>query len=165
MTVYSKLSYDDHDDGRILKAARKQQYIMFPCPIAFLNDKLKAELGMKTKKAEEEDDAKFYYLKVPMAHEYGDSKMHLVKIKKYHTGAPEEFLRCGLTLNKQMKNHGYSGNYEMVMNLAQAMLAGHGLEAFLVHGGPKKSKTRCARPRRKPSILRRRFMIVQNLNW
>jgi hypothetical protein len=30
-----------------------------------------------------------------------------------------------------MKNHGYSGNYEMVMNLAQSMLAGHGLEAFL----------------------------------
>jgi hypothetical protein len=31
-----------------------------------------------------------------------------------------------------MKNHGYSGNYDnMVMNLAQAMLAGRGLEAFL----------------------------------
>jgi hypothetical protein len=33
---------------------------MCPAPIAFLNDKLKAELGMKTKKEEEEtDDAKF----------------------------------------------------------------------------------------------------------
>jgi hypothetical protein len=30
-----------------------------------------------------------------------------------------------------MKNHGYSGNYDMVMNLAQAMLAGRSLEAFL----------------------------------
>jgi hypothetical protein len=29
-----------------------------------------------------------------------------------------------------MKNHGYSGNYGMVMNLAHAMLAGRGLEAF-----------------------------------
>jgi hypothetical protein len=29
---------------------------MFPAPIAFLNDKLKAELGMKTKKEEEETD-------------------------------------------------------------------------------------------------------------
>jgi hypothetical protein len=36
MTVYSKQSYDDQDDGRILKTARKQQYIMFPGPIAFL---------------------------------------------------------------------------------------------------------------------------------
>jgi hypothetical protein len=33
---------------------------MFPAPISFLNDELKAELGMKTKKDEEEaDDAKF----------------------------------------------------------------------------------------------------------
>jgi hypothetical protein len=52
MTVYSKHSYDDQDDGRILKEARKQQYIMFPATIAFLNHKLKAELGMKSKKEE-----------------------------------------------------------------------------------------------------------------
>jgi hypothetical protein len=38
MTVYSKQSYEDQDDGRIFKAARKKQYIMFPDPIAFLND-------------------------------------------------------------------------------------------------------------------------------
>jgi hypothetical protein len=60
MTVFSKQNYEDQDDGRILKAARKQQYIMFPAPISFLNNELKAELGMKTKKDEEEaDDAKF----------------------------------------------------------------------------------------------------------
>jgi hypothetical protein len=59
MTVYSKQSCEDQDDGRILKAARKQQYIMFPAPIAFINNELKAELGMKSKKEEEEDDAKF----------------------------------------------------------------------------------------------------------
>jgi hypothetical protein len=53
MTVHSKINYDDQDDERILKAARKQQYIMFPAPIAFLNDELKAELGMKTKKEDE----------------------------------------------------------------------------------------------------------------
>jgi hypothetical protein len=40
--VYSKQSYADQDDGRILKVARKQQYIMFPAPIAFINNKLKA---------------------------------------------------------------------------------------------------------------------------
>jgi hypothetical protein len=69
MTVYSKQSYEDQDDGHILKAARKHQYIMFPAPIAFLNNELKAELGMKTKKEEEEGDAKFCSLKVPMDHE------------------------------------------------------------------------------------------------
>jgi hypothetical protein len=38
MMVYSKQSYEDQDDGRIFKAARKQKYIMFPAPIVFLND-------------------------------------------------------------------------------------------------------------------------------
>jgi hypothetical protein len=61
MTVYSTISYDDQDDGQNLKPTKKQQYIMFPAPIAFLNDELKEELGMKTKKTkkeEEEDEVK-----------------------------------------------------------------------------------------------------------
>jgi hypothetical protein len=66
-----------------------------------------------------------------MDHEDKDSKTYVVKIKKYDTGTPEEFLRWGLTLNEQMKNHGYSRNYEIVMNLAHTMLAGRGLEALL----------------------------------
>jgi hypothetical protein len=74
MTVYNKQSYDDQDDGHILKAARKQQYIISPAPIAFLIDELKAELGMKPKKEEEEDDATFFSLKVPMYHEDKESK-------------------------------------------------------------------------------------------
>jgi hypothetical protein len=49
MTVFSKHNYEE-DDGRITKAARKQQYIMFPAPISFLDDELKAELGMNPKK-------------------------------------------------------------------------------------------------------------------
>jgi hypothetical protein len=48
MTVFYKQNYEDQDDVRILKAARKQQYIMFPVTISFLNDELKAELGIKT---------------------------------------------------------------------------------------------------------------------
>jgi hypothetical protein len=74
MTVYSKQSYEDQDDGHILKAARKQQYISFAATIAFLNDELKAKLGMKSRKEEEEDDAKFCSLKVPMDHEDKESK-------------------------------------------------------------------------------------------
>jgi hypothetical protein len=50
MTVSSKQNYEDQDEGRIMKAARKQQYIMFPAPIYFLNDELKTELEMKSKK-------------------------------------------------------------------------------------------------------------------
>jgi hypothetical protein len=42
MTVFSKENYEE--DGRIMQAARKQQYIMFPAPISFLDDELKAEL-------------------------------------------------------------------------------------------------------------------------
>jgi hypothetical protein len=61
MKVYSKQSYENQDDGRILNAARKQQYIMFPSTIAFLNDELKAELGTKAKKEEEEDDVIFFH--------------------------------------------------------------------------------------------------------
>jgi hypothetical protein len=70
-----------------------------------------------------------------------------------------------LTLNEQMNNHGYSGNYDMVMNLAQAMLVGSGLETFLDTGGPKTSKTRHAMQRSKHSTLQSRFMIAQFLNW
>jgi hypothetical protein len=62
---------------------------MFPAPIAFLNGELKAELGIKTKKDKEDDDANCCSLKVPMDHEYKDSKTYLVKIKKYDTGTPE----------------------------------------------------------------------------
>jgi hypothetical protein len=104
MTVYSKQNYEDQDDGRILKAARKQQYIMFPVPIAFLNDELKAALGMKSKKEEEEDDAKFFSLKVPMDHTDKESKTYVVKVKKYDSGTQEEFLKWRLILNEQMKN-------------------------------------------------------------
>jgi hypothetical protein len=148
MMVYSKHSHEDQYDRRILKAARKQQYIMFPAPIAFLNDELKAELGMKTKKEEEEvDDAKFCSLKVPMEHEDKESKTCVVKVKKYDSGTPEEFLRWRLILNEQMKNHGYNVNYDMVMNLAQAMLAGRSLEAFLNdrRAQEAKNKTRKAK--------------------
>jgi hypothetical protein len=118
MTFFSKQNYEDPDDGHILKAERKQQYIMFPAPISYLNDELKAELGMKMKKEEEEaDDAKFCSLKVPIDHEDKESKTYMVKIKTYDSGTPEEFLKWRLILNDQVKNHGYTGNYDMIMNL------------------------------------------------
>jgi hypothetical protein len=40
-------------------------------------------------------------------------------------------LKWRLILNEQMKNHVYNASYDMVVNLAQAMLMGRSLEAFL----------------------------------
>jgi hypothetical protein len=39
--ILSKDNYED-DDGHIMKVAWKQHYIMFPAPIYFLDDELKA---------------------------------------------------------------------------------------------------------------------------
>jgi hypothetical protein len=59
MMVFSKENYED--DGRIMKAARKQQYIMFPAPISFLDYELKTELGMKKKEKEKEEETSENY--------------------------------------------------------------------------------------------------------
>jgi hypothetical protein len=61
MTVFSKQNYEE-DDGRIMKAARKQHYIMFPAPISFLDDELKAELGMKEKRKKKTKQAMRFVL-------------------------------------------------------------------------------------------------------
>jgi hypothetical protein len=84
-----------------------------------------------------------------MDHEDKESKTYVVKIKKYDTGALEEFLRWRLVLNNQMKNHGYSANYDMVINLAQTMLAGSSLEAFLNEQRAQEIKTKHASQRSK----------------
>jgi hypothetical protein len=97
MTVSSTYNYED--DGRIMKAARKQQYIMFPAPISFLDDELKAELGMKAKKEKEEETSDNYcLLKVPIDHTDKESKTYTVKVKRYDSGPPDEFLNWCLTL-------------------------------------------------------------------
>jgi hypothetical protein len=132
MAVFTKQNYEDQDEGRIMKAARKQQYIMFPAPISFLNDKFKAELEMKSKKKKEDDAAdEFCYLKVPIDHKDKESKTYTVKVKRHDSGNPEEFLKWRLMLAEQVKNNGYGDNPYNIMNLAQAMLAGRSLEAFL----------------------------------
>jgi hypothetical protein len=87
---------------------------------------LKEELGMKENKDEEEDNEKFCSLKMPMDHNDKGSKKYGVNIKKCDTETPEEFLRCKMTLNKHIKNHGYTASYDTVMNLAQSMLEGRG---------------------------------------
>jgi hypothetical protein len=45
-------------------------------------------------------------------------------------------------LNEQVKNNGYGENYDNVMNLAQAMLAGRSLGAFLNDKRSQEGKNR-----------------------
>jgi hypothetical protein len=98
---------------------------------------------MKTKKEEEEpDDTKFCSLKVPIDHEDKESKTYMVKLKTYDSGTPEEFLKWRIILNEQVKANGYTGNYDIIMNLAQAMLAGRSLEAFLNEKHLQEAKNR-----------------------
>jgi hypothetical protein len=66
----------------------------------------------------------------------------MVKVKKYDSGTPEEFLKWQLTLNEQVKNNGYNANYDNIMNLAQAILAGRSLEAFLNEKRSQEAKNR-----------------------
>jgi hypothetical protein len=66
-----------------------------------------------------------------MDHEDKESKTYVVKVKKYDSVTPEEFLKWRLILNEQTKTNGFSGKHDMIMNLAQAMLAERSLEAFL----------------------------------
>jgi hypothetical protein len=66
---------------------------MPPARISFLNDELKVELGMKIKKDVEEDDTKFLPLKVPIDPRDKDYKTYIMKIHKYDTATPEEFLK------------------------------------------------------------------------
>jgi hypothetical protein len=82
-----------------------------------------------------------------MDHEDKESKTYVAKVTTYDSGTPDDFLRWPSVLNKQMKNHGYSGNYDMVMNLDQAMLVGPSLEAFLNEwwAQEKQNKTRKAK--------------------
>jgi hypothetical protein len=75
-----------------------------------------------------------------MDHEDKESKTYVVKVKTYDSGTPEEFLKWRLILNEQTKTNGSAGKYDMIMNLAQAMLAGRTLEAFLTERHSQESK-------------------------
>jgi hypothetical protein len=165
MTVFSKQNYKDQDYGSILKAAMKQQYIMFPALISFLNDELKAELGMKSKKEEEDAYDEFCSLKVQSDHEDKESKTYIVKVKKYDSGTPEEFLKWRLTLNEQVNNNGYDANHDNVMNLAQAMLAGRSLEAFLNEKRSQEAKNRVLKAKTQTEHTPKQIYDFAIFNW
>jgi hypothetical protein len=130
MMVFNKKN-NEEDDRRIMKAERKQHYIIFVAPISFLDEELKADLGMKAKKEKEDktSDA-FCSLKVPIDQDDKVSKTYTVKVKINDSGGPEEFLKWRLILAEKVKNNGYTDNPDNIMNLASAILEGRSLEAF-----------------------------------
>jgi hypothetical protein len=73
----------------------------------------------------------FCSLKVPIDVADKDSNTYTIKIRKKDMGSPEDFLKFWRTLNEQIQKNGFAGDYEMVMNLAQAMLAGRSLYDFV----------------------------------
>jgi hypothetical protein len=81
-------------------------------------------------------------LKFPIDHTDKESKTYTVKVKRYDAGPPEEFLKWRLILAEQVKNNGYGDNAYNSMNLAQAMLAGRSLEAFLNEKRSQEAKNR-----------------------
>jgi hypothetical protein len=81
----------------------------------------------KEKEKEEETSDNYCSLKVPIDHTDKESKTYTVKVKRYDSGPPEEFLKWGLVLAEQTKNNGYGDNADSSMNLSQAMLTGRSL--------------------------------------
>jgi hypothetical protein len=106
---------------------------------------------MKAKKENEDETSDvFCSLKVPIDHKDKESKTYTVKVKRYDSGSPEEFMKWRLILAEKVKNNGYTDNPDSIMNLAQAMLAGRSLEAFL---NEKRSQEANNRVRKSKTIV------------
>jgi hypothetical protein len=66
---------------------------------------------MKAKKEKQEETSdNFCSLKVPIDHDDKESKTYTVKVKRYESGSPEEFLKWRLILAEQVNNNGYTDN-------------------------------------------------------
>jgi hypothetical protein len=140
---------------------------MFPAPISFLDAELKSEFRMKKKEKEKEEGMSDNYcsLKVPIEHADKESKNYTVKVKRYDSGPPEEFLKWRLILSEQIKKNGCKENADNGMNLAQAMLVGRSLEAFINKNACKGPSTGYARKRRWRNIPPRKSLISLYSNY
>jgi hypothetical protein len=98
---------------------------------------------MEAKKEKEEETSDNYCsLKVPIYHTEKESATYTVKVKRYDSAPPEEFLKWRLNLAEQVKNNGYGDNADNSMNLAQSMLAGRSLEVFLTEKRSQEANNR-----------------------
>jgi hypothetical protein len=71
---------------------------------------------------------------------------------------PENFLKWRTTLNEQIKNNGFAGIYEMVMNLDRAMLAGRSLYDFVVERREKEVKNKIRLAKGKSELTARQII-------
>jgi hypothetical protein len=103
-------------------------------------------------------------LKVPIDHDEKESKTYTTKVKIYDSGSPEEFLKLRLILAEQVKNKGYTDNLDNIMNLAQAMLAGRSLEAFLNEKRSQEAKNRARKSKTIAEHTPNKFMTSPYLS-
>jgi hypothetical protein len=90
---------------------------------------------------------------------------YTVKVRRYDSGPPEEFLKWRLILAEQIKNNGYGENADTSMQVAQAMLVGRSLEAFLQEKRSQEAKHRVRKSKkRKHSKHPSKSMISLYLN-
>jgi hypothetical protein len=73
-----------------------------------------------------------------------------MKAKRYDSGPPEEFLKWRLILSEQIKNNVYGDNADNGMSLAQVMLAGRSLEAFINEKRVQESKNKARKAKTLP---------------
>jgi hypothetical protein len=102
---------------------------------------LKAEIGLKAKKEKEEETSDNYGQGVKNLHHEGEE----IGI----TTSPEEFLKWRLILAEQVKKNGYGDNADSSMNLAQTMLEGRRLEAFLTDKRSQEAKNRVRKSKKR----------------
>jgi hypothetical protein len=98
---------------------------------------------MEGKKEKEEEMSENYcLLRVPIDHTDKESKTYTVKVKRYDSAPPEEFLKWIIILAEQARNNGHGDNADNSTPLAQAMLAGRILDAFLNEKRSQEAKNR-----------------------
>jgi hypothetical protein len=68
-------------------------------------------------------------------------------------------------LNEQVKNNGYDVNYGNIMNLAQAMLVGRSLEAFLNEKRSQEARNRVRKYRTLTEHTPKQIYDFAILNW
>jgi hypothetical protein len=104
-------------------------------------------------------------LKIPIDHTDKESKNYTTKVKIYDSGPPEEFLKWRLILSEQIKNNGYEDNTDNWMNLAQAMLAGRSLEAFMNEKSMQEAKNRVCKAKTTTEHTPRKYLISRYSNY
>ena len=137
-----------------MKAARKQQYNIWPASVPFMNEELKIKAGMIAKKKDEskEDETTMRTVKVPYDKNEKDSKTYVMKIKMFDEGTPEEFLIWKTKLMESLDQHGYKGNGEMKLKMTYSFLTGRAADTFVSEKNALEAKNKILEARGQTKI-------------